>query len=121
MNDINPLLVQQVKDGVTQLGNLVEQLSTVDRTPDMTQIANAGISGNKVHGGTITKFASTGIRDDSTRLVVVVDDNGILTDYIDVETLVGDTNVDGNLIVDGEIRAKKLHVEELSADVRQER
>ena len=120
-NDISPLLVQQVKDGVTQLGNLVEQLSQVDRSPDMTQIANAGISGDKIHGGTVTKFASTGIRDDSSRLVVVVDDNGILTDYIDVETLVGDTNVSGDLVVDGEIRAKKLHVDELSADVRQER
>ena len=58
MNNIDPLLVQQVKDGVTQLGNLVEQLSDVDRTPDMTQIANSGISGDKIHGGTITKFAS---------------------------------------------------------------
>ena len=121
MKNINPLHIQQVKDGVVQLGNLVEQLSQIDRTPDMTQIANAGISGDKINGGTITKFASTGIRDDSTRLSVVVDDNGILTDFIDVETLVGDTNVDGDLTVNGTIRAKKLHVDELSADVRQER
>lgn len=120
-NNINPLLVQQVKDGVTQLGNLIEQLSQIDNKPDMTQIANSGISGDKIHGGTITRFASTGIRDDSSRLVVVIDDNGILTDYIDVETLVGDTQVDGNLTVNGEIHARKLHVDELSADVRQER
>lgn len=121
MNSIDPLLIQQVKDGVVQLGNLVEQLSQIDRTPDMSAIPNSGISGNKIHGGTITKFSSVGIKDDSSRLVVVVDDNGILTDYIDVETLVGDTIVDGNLDVKGEIRAKKLHIDELTSDIRQER
>jgi len=121
MSNINPLDVQQVKDGVVKLGNLIEELSKIDRSPDMTQIANSSISGDKIHGGKITKFQSTGLRDDSTRLVVVVDDNGILTDYIDVETLVGDTTVDGNLIVNGEVRAQRLHIEELSTDIRQQR
>jgi hypothetical protein len=121
MSNVNPLDVKQIQDSLVILGKTIETLSKVDRSPDMTQIPNAGISGDKVHGGRITKFQSTGIRDDSTRLVVVVDDNGILTDYIDVETLVGDTTVEGNLTVNGEIHARKLHVDELSADIRNER
>ena len=121
MNSIDPIKAKQSAEGLHTLAETILELSKIDRTPDMTQIANASISGNKINGGTITKFASVGIRDDSSRLVVVVDDNGILTDYIDVETLVGDTTVDGNLVVNGEIRAHRLHVDEISSDIRNER
>jgi hypothetical protein len=111
--------IQRIKQGLTDLGEAIFQLARAEAPEPV--INDRSLNGDKIMGGTITKFASTGIRDDSTRLVVVVDDNGILTDNIDVETIVGDTTVSGNLTVEGTVHARKLHVDELTADIRQER
>jgi hypothetical protein len=121
MSNIDPLKVQQATDGLVVLAETIKELSKVDRKPDMTLIPNAGISGDKISGGRITKFQSVGIRDDSTRLSVLINDDGLTTDVIDVDTLEGDTIVNGNLTVEGEVHARKLHVDEISADVRNER
>ena len=119
MSNVSDPEIQRIKQGLNDLGEAIFQLARAEApTPTIT---NRSVSGDAIHGGQITAFSSIGIRDDSTRLVVVVDDNGILTDNIDVETIVGDTTVSGNLNVEGEITARKLHVSELTADVRQER
>ena len=112
--------LRQTKDGLVLLGQLLEDLvnKPVDVKPDIDAIPVGGISGNKINGGTISNFSSVGIRDTSTRLVVLVHDDGITTDTIDVETLVGNTNVTGSMIVDGDIHANKIHVNELIGDVR---
>jgi hypothetical protein len=119
MSNVSDPEIQRIRQGLSDLGDAIFQLSRAEPTP--FEINDRGLSGNKIHGGSISSFQSTGIRDDSTRLVVVVDDNGILTDQIDVETIVGDTTVSGNLTVEGEITATRLHVNEITSDVRQER
>lgn len=111
--------LQNLKQGLETLGSAIETLAT--RETPQAEIGDRSLSGDKIHGGRITKFQSIGIKDDSTRLVVLVNDDGLLTDSIDVDTLIGDTKVDGNLNVQGEITAQKLHVNELSADIRNER
>ena len=121
MKKPDPNKVRIAVEGLPVLAEVVDALASIDNTPDMSKLANNSISGDLIQGGTISKFKSTGIKDESTRLVVFVNDDGILTDTIDVETLVGDTNVAGNLHVDGEVYAKKLHVDEVTADVRNER
>ena len=118
-NSVSDPEIKRIKQGLNDLGEAIFQLARAEAPKPV--INDGGLSGDKIFGGTIRKFSSVGIRDDSTRLVVVVDDNGILTDNIDVETIVGDTTVSGNLKVEGEIHARKLHVDELSADVRNER
>lgn len=118
-NNVSDQEIERIRQGLTDLGDAIFQLSRAE-APD-PEIKDRSLSGNKIHGGMITEFRSVGIRDDSTRLIVVVDDNGILTDNIDVETIVGGATVTGDLIVEGEVRARKLHVDELTADVRQER
>jgi len=118
-NDIQDSEILKVKEGLLVLGEAIETIAS--RELPMPEINDRSLSGNKIHGGRITQFQSVGIKDDSTRLVVLVNDNGLLTDYIDVDTIVGNTKVSGNLDVDGEITARKLHVDEISADVRQER
>jgi len=118
-NDIQDSEILKVKEGLLVLGEAIETIAS--RELPMPEIKDRSLSGNKIHGGRITQFQSVGIKDDSTRLVVLVNDNGLLTDYIDVDTIVGNTKVSGNLDVDGEITARKLHVDEISADVRQER
>lgn len=120
-NNIDKHKVQISSEGLVTLATVIEQLANVDRTPDMSMLANGSISGDKIAGGRITRFQSVGIKDESTRLVVHINDDGILTDVIDVEVLEGDTTVNGDLTVDGTLRVNKLHVDEVTSDVRQER
>lgn len=112
--------VQQVRDDLNNLATVIENLA-YQEPAKVQDIPDRSISGDKIRGGTIAQFSSTGIKDSSTRLVVLVNNDGILTDFIDVETLVGDVAVEGNLSVGGSITATKLHVDELTADIRQER
>jgi hypothetical protein len=121
MKQLDPNKVRIAVEGLPILAEVVDALSSIDQTPDMSKLALNSLSGDLIQGGTISKFKSTGIKDESSRLVVFVNDDGIVTDTIDVETLIGDTNVAGDLHVDGEIYAKKLHVDEVTADVRNER
>jgi len=118
-SNVSDTELDRIRLGLKDLGDAVVHLARADAPT--AEIPNRSLSGDAIHGGKITGFQSMGIRDDSTRLVVVVDDDGIVTDNIDVENIVGDTTVTGNLTVDGEITAKKLHVNEITADIRQER
>jgi len=111
--------VQKIRDDLNNLATVIENLAYAE--PPKAEIPTRGLSGDHIIGGKIVKFSSTGIKDESSRLVVLVNDDGILTDFIDVETLVGDVKVEGHLHVGGEITATKLHVNEITADVRHER
>ena len=119
MSNVSDSEIQRIRQGLNDLGDAIFQLSRAEAPTPV--INNRSLSGDVIHGGKISKFQSEGIRDDSTRLVVVVDDEGIVTDRIDVDTIAGDTTVSGNLTVDGEITATRMHVNELTADIRQER
>lgn len=114
---IEPSQINIAREGLHQIGEVLESLSKIQpEKPDLSKLSDRAISGNKIHGGTITGFKSVGIQDKSSQLVVLVNDNGILTDSIDVENLIGDTTVTGDLTVNGQLSVKKLHVEELTSD-----
>lgn len=117
-NDINK--AQQIRADLNNLADVIETI-VYKTTPLKVEIPDRSLSGNAIRGGQIAQFSSTGIRDDSTRLVVLVNDDGILTDFIDVETLVGNVKIEQNLYVGGEIRAASLHVNEITSDIRHER
>jgi len=119
MSNVSDSEIQRIRQGLNDLGDAIFQLSRAEAPTPV--INNRSLSGDVIHGGKISKFQSQGIRDDSTRLVVVVDDDGIVTDRIDVDTIAGDTTVSGNLTVAGDITATRIHVDELTADIRQER
>lgn len=118
--DISDDNIQKLREGLKVLGDAVDTLAERPAS-EPAPIADRSLTGNKIHGGVITKFASTGLRDDATRLTVLINNDGILTDTIDVATLEGDTAVNGDLNVLGAITAQKLHVAELTTDVRQAR
>jgi len=117
-NDIQK--AQQVRHDLNNLADVIENI-VYKTTPIKLDIADRSLSGNAIRGGQIANFSSTGIKDDSSRLVVLVNNDGILTDFIDVETLVGDVKIEKNLHVGGEITADKLHVKEITSDIRHER
>lgn len=111
--------ISNIKNGLNDLANLLETLANAK--PQPVNITNRSISGDAITGGVITKFASTGIRDDSTRLVVLVNNDGLLTDFIDVETLVGSVNIEDDLKVGGSLTVDTIHAREIIADNTEER
>jgi len=69
------------------------------------------------------RFSSVGIKDEATKQVVAIKDDGLITDHIYLRTLRNKDGVQvlGGLKVQGDITAKSLHVDELTADIRNER
>ena len=108
-----------IRTSLESLASTIEELQ--NKPSDTVEIQDRELSGNKIHGGIITQFSSVGIRDRASDAVLKIDDNGIYVDVMHVDTINGDTSVKGNLNVDGEITASKIHVNELIADVRNER
>lgn len=84
-------------------------------------ILDRQLSGNKIDGGRITGFSSTGIKDEARDFVLTVSNDGIAVKAVATPVIPNPLTVQGNLTVDGEITAKKLHVDEISADIRNER
>jgi len=101
-------------------------------------IPDDSISGNKVHGGVISDFQSTGIQDLSTITSLVVSNGRITVDGIRAKRLEGNVDVQGNLtvlgtitvaentnfqkdiVIDGNITADTIRVKNLIADIKQE-
>jgi len=117
---VNKKQVQAVRGNLNELASVIESLS-YQEPPSIADLPDRSISGDKIRGGKIAQFASLGIKDDSTQLVVTVNNDGLFTDNIAVKRILNDIAVNGNLTVDGEITATKLHVNELTADIRNER
>ena len=111
MTDIRKSL-DSLADAIEQIGN---------KPAPEAVINDRSLSGNKIHGGIITKFTSAGIADQATHRVLVVSNDGIKVQTADIDTIKGGLSVEGTLNVHGEIFATKLHVDEVTSDLRQER
>lgn len=111
--------LSSIKQGLSDLGDLLDQINS--RDSKSAEILDRSISGNKIHGGKITRFHSVGIRDDSDSLQLLVTKDGIVTDSVETDLIKGNLTVDGGLKVNGSIVAEKLHVNEVTADIRNER
>lgn len=118
-NDIDQNEINKIKQGLQELGNSIEAIA--HRTVPVQKIEDRQLTGNAIQGGKITQFRSTGITDQANRTVLLVDNGGITVDNIDAKTITGDTTVTGALTVDGHLSCSSLHVDELTADIRQER
>jgi hypothetical protein len=117
---INDTLAK-LKEGLNAVG---EAIDTIAKKPsEKPEFLNNEISGDKIHGGRITQFSSVGIKDDATKQVVSITDDGLYADHVYVRTLRNKDGVQvlGGLKVQGDITAKSLHVDEITADVRNER
>lgn len=104
------------------LETIATAIETLQRTPtERPTILDRELSGNKIHGGIITQFSSTGIVDKSSKNVLIVKDDGIHVDVVNAKTINNPLTVNGDLTVKGTVHAKRMHVDELVADIRQER
>lgn len=102
----------------TSLQSLVQQANgPVDLQNLHTKIAKRSLTGDHLNGGTVINFASTGIKDESTKQQILVKDSGVELGNL----LVG--QVKGNLSVENSITARSivvdvLEVKELKTDLK---
>lgn len=101
----------KIREGLNKLGQAFESLAS--KEIELSDVKVNSVSGNAIHGGKITLFRSTGITDNASKLVLLVDDNGLTVDAIDVDYLEGDTFAKGNLTVKGDLIAKTVHAEQM--------
>tara|TARA_B110000977_G_C11037747_1_gene477737 strand:+ start:131 stop:1252 length:1122 start_codon:yes stop_codon:yes gene_type:complete len=111
--------VNNIKIGLTQVANGIEAIANQPAPAPIFR--DNEISGNKVHGGTISMFQSIGITDEATQRVMHLNDNGVSIDNLVTTRISSSPTVDGDLTVNGLITAQRLHVDEITADVRNER
>lgn len=98
----------------------------IDYSKFFKKIPDRGISGDKISGGLIRNFTSTGIKDiSSTGIKLMVTDEKVSIDNLAVSNIQGDVAVSGTVqsqhVETDSLHAKKIHVEELTADIRFER
>ena len=108
-----------IHDILKDLGDAIDGISK--RQVQKTTILDRELSGDKINGGMITNFASVGIKDTATKAVLQIADDGVRVNVIYANVIASPLTVKGNLTVEGEIHARKLHVDEISADIRNER
>tara|TARA_B110000305_G_scaffold241028_1_gene313512 strand:- start:2324 stop:3421 length:1098 start_codon:yes stop_codon:yes gene_type:complete len=112
--------IHDIRTGLTALTNAVDALQSAPAPSP--EILDRAVSGNKINGGMITNFSSKGITDEATvNQILTVHNDGITVKAIQTQSIDNALTVKGDLTVQGEVRATKLHVDELSADVRNER
>ena len=106
-----------IREGLASLGSAIETIATTE-TPATPAATVNSISGNAIHGGKVTLFRSTGIVDKATRTSLVVDDDTITVGTADIDNVLGNLSVEGDLHIGGELTAKKLHIEELTSSAK---
>ena len=118
-NDIQDSELKAVKDGLVKLGESIETIAK--RELPKPDFQNNEISGDKIHGGTITEFSTLGIQDKATSLQLVVESGLVTTGNLKVDLIKDTLKVEEDLEVAGTIKASKLEVNEIKADVRNDR
>lgn len=108
-----------IRDHLNNLATTLEALQ--DQPAPAPEILDRGLSGNKINGGRITNFSSVGILDKATDYVLRIADDGISVKHVRTKSIPNPLTVGGDLTVKGSISATSLHVDEITADVRNER
>jgi hypothetical protein len=116
------LTAPQIDEINNKLNDLKVEIDEVSCRPMVApEMLDRSISGNKISGGRIVKFQSTGIVDESTDYVLNVSDKGITVKHVYAKSWVGDAEFTANVHIAGELRADSLHINKLTSDNRLER
>jgi len=111
--------IQDIRSGLTALSEAIDTLQSAPAPK--VEILDRELSGNKINGGMITNFKSVGIVDEANKTALTVHNDGITVKAINVQQINNELTINGNLDVNGHIHATSLHVDEVSADIRNER
>jgi len=108
-----------IRESLETLATTIETLQKAP--PPSREILDRELTGNKINGGMITNFASVGISDEASNKVLILKNDGIHVDVAHIKTVANALTVQGNLDVGGTITAERMHVKEVTADIRNER
>jgi hypothetical protein len=106
--------IDNIRQGLAHLATSVETIANT-QAQELPPATVNSISGNAIHGGKITLLRSTGIRDNASRTSLLVEDDLITVGSADIDNVIGDLDVSGNLNIQGSLTAGSFHVEELSS------
>ena len=122
-----------IDNALVYLGNSIKSLvdNNAKNTPlDITSIPEKlpkrSLSGDHINGGVIFGFASRGIKDEAEENQILIKNNNVHIKKISTDGVLGNLSVEQTLTAQditatGTIRAAKLEVNELTADLRVER
>jgi hypothetical protein len=122
-----------IDNALVYLGNSIKSLvdNNAKSTPlDITSIPEKlpkrSLSGDHINGGIIFGFASRGIKDEAEENQILIKNNNVHIKKISTDGILGNLSVEQSLTAQditasGTIRAAKLEVNELTADLRVER
>ena len=120
MSNMNQKLTE-MRNGFEAVSQAVEAIAKQNpQAPDLSSVLDRSISGNKLQGGRIAQFSSAGIKDTASDFILKVTDKGISVDIAHIKKIPNELHVDGHLNVNGIINAKKINVDEVVADIRNE-
>ena len=91
----------EIRNSLNTLATAIESLQNAP-IPEPT-ILDRQLSGNKINGGSITSFASTGITDRATSKILVIRDDGLHVDVLHATTVNNPLTVKGDLTVEGTV------------------
>ena len=114
--------MSKIRESLDALASAIENIE--NKPQPKPQILDRELSGNKIMGGKISKFSSVGIKDNATyaeKEVLFIENDRIIAPAIETPVVMNPLTVKGKLTVEGEIHATKISVDEISADVRNER
>lgn len=111
--------MSDIRKSLESLADSIEKIQ--DKPAPKAEIKDRELSGNKIHGGKITNFSSVGIKDEAANQILTIKNDGIHVDCMTVRDINSAVNIFGSLDVKGKITAEKLHVNELTSDIRNEK
>jgi hypothetical protein len=122
-----------IDNALVYLGNSIKSLidtnaksAPLDITAIPEKLPKRSLSGDHINGGVIFSFASRGIKDEATATQILIKDDSVHVKKLSTDQLLGNLTVEETLTAKditalGTIRAAKLEVNELTADLRVER
>ena len=106
--------LDNIREGLAKLGDAINTIAST-QAPETPEATVNSISGNAIHGGKATMFRSTGVRDLATRDSLLIEDDTITVGNADIDNILGDLRVNGDVTVAGELFAERLNVQETIA------
>ena len=111
--------MSDIRKSLESLANALQQIE--NKPASRAEIKDRELSGNKIHGGKITRFSSSGIVDESGVPVLTVKNDGIHVKNIYADTVETDITLEKDLEVKGVLTASRLCVDEISANIKHEK